>query len=242
MARAQQGRNKEAIETLRRALNLSPNADTVMVALGYVYLHAGLLEDAETILRRSLSVNPNVRVARLMLVRCLLFQGKLGAAEAELQRAVEPGADLPEVTSIRALLAYYSGRLDDAVALADKIHGMGRIEDRSIYAFAGVVHAARGNRDAVDPTIFKIQPGEIINPELAYWIAGLYALLGEEAKAVAWLRRALELGNENYPWLERDRNFDQIRSSLQFQRVADETRARWVSNQSLVKAKPPSGG
>ncbi len=234
MARAQQGRNREAMETLRHALSLSPNADSVMDALGYVYLHAGLLKEAEAMIRRSLVLNPNVRVARLMLVRCLLFQGKLAEAEAELQRAAEPGMDLPEVTSVRALLAYYSGRLDEAVALADKVHGAGRLQDRSLYTFAGVVHAARGRREAVDPAVFRLRTGEIINPELAYWIGGLYALLGDELNAIAWLRRALELGNENYPWLERDRNFDRLRTHAAFQELAGEMRARWEQNVSFI--------
>jgi TolB-like protein/Tfp pilus assembly protein PilF len=236
MARAQQGRNRESIETLRRALSLNPNADTVLDALGYTYLHAGLLGEAEAVVRRSLALNPNVRVARLMLVRSLLFQGKVAEAEEEARRAAEPGAELPEVISVQALLAYYRGNLDEAEALVDRIHAAGRLEDRSIYTFAGVVHAARGNRQTVDPAILKVKPGEIINPELAYWISGLYALLGEEATSLVWLRHALELGNENYPWLERDKNFDKLRSSPEFRRIAEEMRSRWEKNRELFSA------
>jgi serine/threonine-protein kinase len=233
MARSQEGRNQESIEILRRALSLSPNSDSVLDALGYTYIRAGLLGEAEAATRRSLAINPNVRVARLMLARSLLFQGRTREAEEEIRRAAEPGAELPEVISVQALLAYYRGNLDEAEALANKIHGAGQLVDRSVYTFAGVVHAARGKRQTVDPAILKVRPAEIINPELAYWISGLYALLGEEATALVWLRRALELGNENYPWLERDRNFDKLRSNPEFRRIAGEMRSRWEKNRQL---------
>jgi hypothetical protein len=68
--------------------------------------------------------------------------------------------------------------------------------------------------------VFRLRTGEIIHPELAYWIGGLYALLGDELKAIAGLRRVLELGNASCPWLERDRNFDRLRTPTAFQALA----------------------
>ena len=235
MAKNQQGKNREAIEIQRKALSLSPNSDKVLDALGYSYLHAGLLEEAEAALRRSLELNPNVRVAQLMLTRSLLFQGRIQEAEGEIRRAVQPGTDQPEIDAVLALVSYYQGKLDEAEALASKIHGLGPIQERSIFCFAGVVHAARGKRQAIDPVILRLRPQEVINPELAYWLSGLYALLGEDSTANAWLRRSLDLGNENYPWLERDKNFESMRSNPEFDRIANQMRERWEINLKLFR-------
>ncbi len=244
LAKTQEGRNQEAIETLRRALSLSPNADMVLDALGYTYLRAGLLEEAEAVTRRSLELNPGVRVAQIMLARSLLFQGRTQEAEAEIRRAVQPGADQHEIDSVLALVNYYQGNLDKAEALANKVHGAGTLHERSVFTFAGVVHAARGNRQAIDPAILRLRPEEVINPELAYWLSGLYALLGEETKSLEWLRHSIERGNENYPWLERDKNFDKLRTNPEFQRLAGEMRSRWEKNRQLftsANSRPDAG-
>jgi len=242
MARNQQGKNREAIEMQRRALSLSPNSDKIMDALGYTYLHAGLLEEAETVLRRSLEINPNVRVAQLMLARSLFFQGRSREAEAEIRRAAQPGADQPEIDAVLALVNYYQGNLGEAEVLADKIHGAGPVQERSVFCFAGVVHAARGKRQAIDPAILRLRSEEVISPDLAYWMSGLYALLGEKSAAIAWLRRSLDLGNENYPWLERDKNFDNLRSDADFDRVANDMRERWQMNVKLFRPTRGAGG
>lgn len=235
LAKTQQGRNIEAIETLRRAQNLSPNSDNVLDALGYTYIRAGLQEDAEAALRRSLQLNPNVRVVRLMLGRCLLFQGRSQEAEAEVRRAIEPGTEQFEVMSALALIAYYQENLREAEELAGKIQGFEPPRDKTQYCFVGIVQAARGDRKAIEPEILRLRPGGVINPELALWISGLYALLGEDAKSMEWLKRAIEIGNENYSWLERDKNFERLRGNPEFQRLAAEMRERWEKNLKLFR-------
>ena len=38
------------------------------------------------------------------------------------------------------------------------------------------------------------------------------SLLGERQQAIAWLRRAVQVGNHNYPWFRRDKNWDSLRN------------------------------
>ena len=42
---------------------------------------------------------------------------------------------------------------------------------------------------------------------------------GERAESLQWLSRAIELGNENKPWFERDKNWDSLRSDPEFQKI-----------------------
>ena len=55
--------------------------------------------------------------------------------------------------------------------------------------------------------------------DVAYWLASAYALEGERAEALQWLRRAIELGNENKPWFQRDKNWDSLRDDAEYQRI-----------------------
>jgi hypothetical protein len=61
----------------------------------------------------------------------------------------------------------------------------------------------------------------------AYWMAGIYALLGERDRALAWLRRTVALGDVNYPWFQRDKNFDRLRGDLEYQTIMAGVRQRW---------------
>jgi hypothetical protein len=42
---------------------------------------------------------------------------------------------------------------------------------------------------------------------------------GERAEALKWLRRAIQLGNENKPWFERDTNWDSLRNEPEYQQI-----------------------
>jgi len=67
----------------------------------------------------------------------------------------------------------------------------------------------------------------MIDGDLAYWAGGMYALLGEKQEALTWLRRAVELGNLNYPWFQRDKNYDNLRSDPQYENILADVRRRW---------------
>src|SRR5947199_5358416 len=55
--------------------------------------------------------------------------------------------------------------------------------------------------------------------DVAYWLASAYAMEGERDEALKWLRRAIELGNENKPWLERDTNWDSLRDDSEYKGI-----------------------
>jgi hypothetical protein len=93
--------------------------------------------------------------------------------------------------------------------------------------FSGIVHASRGERDRIDPRIFRYKPEEVVDGDLAEWIGAVYALLGEKQPALAWLRRAVQLGDHNFPWFQRDKNWDSLRGDVEFQRIMSEVEGYW---------------
>jgi hypothetical protein len=42
---------------------------------------------------------------------------------------------------------------------------------------------------------------------------------GERDEALKWLRRAIELGNENRTWFERDKNWESLRDDPEYRRI-----------------------
>jgi len=67
----------------------------------------------------------------------------------------------------------------------------------------------------------------VIDGDEAYWLGGVYALLGDRPQALDWLKRTVELGDVNYPWFERDKNYDSLRSDPEYQSIMAGARQRW---------------
>jgi serine/threonine-protein kinase len=44
---------------------------------------------------------------------------------------------------------------------------------------------------------------------------------------MVWLKRAVELGNQNYPWFQRDKNWDKLRNDAEYQRIMAQVRRQW---------------
>jgi hypothetical protein len=113
--------------------------------------------------------------------------------------AAQPGTDT------RKRLEEAGQVLERALKLA------GPQADEEPMVFSAIVHASRGERDRIDPRIFRYKPEDVVDGDLAEWIGAVYALLGEKQPALAWLRRAVQLGNHNFPWFQRDKNWDKLR-------------------------------
>lgn len=78
---------------------------------------------------------------------------------------------------------------------------------------AAALNAVRINPHSAEvaPRLLQYKPEEVIDGDAAAWTAGMYALLGEKQQALIWLRRAIALGDVNYPWYSKDKNCDSLR-------------------------------
>ena len=94
---------------------------------------------------------------------------------------------------------------------------------------AGFLYASRHQREKISPKILQRRPDQVIDADAAYWTAGIYALLGDKPHALEWLRRTVALGDMNYPWYQRDKNFDSLRADPDYQAIMANVRERWQS-------------
>jgi hypothetical protein len=97
---------------------------------------------------------------------------------------------------------------------------------------AAFLYAFLGERGKIDPSLFQERPQNVIDGDVAYWLGGIYALLGEKKEALAWLRRTDELGNHNYPWFQRDKNWNNLRSDAEYQRILAGIKGHWEKYRS----------
>jgi len=228
------GENIEAITTLRQALRLAPNSDAIYLPLGYAYHFAGLIDLAEQSFRRCIELNPAALQRHWMHARTLLYLGRVPEAEQELRQVADKHPDQIKVLAYLGEMYYYEGKFAEAEQVFNRsielARGTGLDEPRSLSAF---LYAARGERNHIDPEVLRWRPADIIDGDWAYWMAGIYSMLGDREQALLWLRHAVQQGNHNYPWFQRDKNFDKLRGDPEYQRIMTDVRQKWEEYQQM---------
>ncbi|MFN0150165.1 MAG: protein kinase domain-containing protein [bacterium] len=82
-----QGRFEEAIEKLKKALELSPNDDTILGHLGESYIYLNRSDEGEPYVDRALALRPDGIYPYVWKARILISRGELDAARALLESA-----------------------------------------------------------------------------------------------------------------------------------------------------------
>ena len=203
-----------------------PNHELALNTIGYAYHYAGLNELAEQSYRRCRALNPTARRLTWMHGRMLLYLGRTGEA-IDVMRWALSTSHAKALAHLGKFL-YYDGKLEEAERVFSRaLETDPLIIDMAAPLLAAYLPASRGDRHKISPLVLAQKPMDIGDGDFAYWTGGVYALLGEKEAAFAWLRRAVELGNHNYPWFERDINYDRLRADPEYQEILAYVRRQW---------------
>jgi TolB-like protein/tetratricopeptide (TPR) repeat protein/predicted Ser/Thr protein kinase len=222
------GREADAIRTLRRALVLAPNSEIAWGVSGYSYYYAGLNHLSESAYGHMIQINPSALQPHWMHARMLNYQGRTQEAEQEMRRLLENHPDQFKALTQLGEFLYYEGRLDEAAQTLDRaVQLQGGSSDEGAIFEAGIVHAARREPQKIDPRLLRYRPQQITDGDYAYYLGGIYALLGNREQSLVWLKRTVELGDVNYEWFQRDKNYDSLRGDPEYQAIMDGVKQRW---------------
>jgi len=220
------GQVGEAIRTARQAVAAAPNSAVAWQVLGYSCYYAGLNELAEPAWSRVVTLNPTPQ-PHWMHARMLLYSGKAQDAEGEMRSVVEANPDQFKALAYLGMVLYYEGKLDEAESKLDRAVVLGHdSEDDTPRLLAAFLYASRGQKAKIDFRVLQYRPEQIIDGDGAYWLGGIHALLGDRQTALDWLKRTVALGDVNYPWFERDKNYDTLRGDPEYQTIMAEVRQR----------------
>jgi tetratricopeptide (TPR) repeat protein len=235
----EEGREQEALRTLKQAVALAPNSGDAWQALGYSYYYAGLNELAEQAYRRLIELSPTLLQPRWMRARMLLYSGKAAEAEKEMRQLVAANPGQFKAVAYFGMILYYEGKLDEAQVNLDRSLVLSANSGDDVPPLvAAFLYASRNQRDKIDRKLFQYRPEQIIDGDEAEWLGGLYALLGDRRHALDWLKRAVALGDVNYPWFERDKNYDSFRADPEFQSIMSGVRQRWEAYKKEFDTAP----
>jgi tetratricopeptide (TPR) repeat protein len=174
-----------------------------------------------------------------MRARMLLYSGKGAEAENEMRQLVAANPGQFKALAYFGMILYYQGKLDEAQVNLDRSLALSANSGDDVpRVTAGFLYASRNQRDKIDGRLFQYRPEQVIDGDEAYWLGGIYALLGDREHAIDWLKRTVALGDVNYPWFERDKNYDSLRSDPEYRSIMAGIRQRWQAYKNEFDPAP----
>jgi TolB-like protein/tetratricopeptide (TPR) repeat protein len=228
------GRLEEALQPLRQALAIQPNADSY-ISLGHVYRQAGLLEESVRSFERAGAIDPTNH--RLNLAG--LSYHYLGRYEEAMEAFMLDPYSPPSLLMQGLVLLEWGRREAAAERFAAVVAGgqggpwFGLTAEALLAWLNG--ERARGLERLRILERFAAESGS--DGEGFYVIARTYALLDDRAGALRMFERAVDSGFFAHPYITADPFMDSIREDAAFRRTLERARTRHEAFRALVSAQ-----
>jgi serine/threonine-protein kinase len=230
------GEKESARHGIANLLSSAANDWNVHMVAGLALRGDGMYEEALEEFSRALKLNPaNAPILYNHRARVYHYQNQIELAGDELAKglALEPRHPL-----LRTSAGYQQMRMGNLAAAIEILEGVIH-DDESMriavptlalcYVQAG--HRARAAALLKDGTLAAAEA----DSEMAYRLATYFAVEGDSSEALHWLRRAIYLGNENYPWFQINPAWNNLRTNSDFERILEDLKKGFRKNQKTWK-------
>jgi serine/threonine protein kinase/tetratricopeptide (TPR) repeat protein len=231
LARGEKQKARAEVERLRREC---PNDTGVQFVASYLYRLDGDYERSMRALDRMQRLNPAERVVvSYNRARVLMYEGRYDDALRELDRGAEMEPDHPFVRAFRGVVLYHKGDVRTAAAILREVVSEHQ-EITGLRAQLAQCLSLLGQHEEARVILAdeRLKEVALADHDVPYWLATAYALEGMDDEAFEWLERAVDLGNENLPWFERNPAWERLREDPRFHAVVQrirESRAKAIT-------------
>jgi serine/threonine-protein kinase len=240
------GEKESARHGIANLLAGAANEWNVHMVAGLALRGDGMYEEALSQFSRALKLNPaNAAILYNHRARVYHYENQIELAGDELAKglALEPRHPLLLTSS-----GYQQMRMGNVAAAIEILEGVVR-DDESMriavptLALCYVQAGDRAHAAALlkDDTLAAAEA----DSEMAYRLATYFAVEGDSSEALHWLRRAIYLGNENYPWFQKNPAWNNLKTNADFERILEDLKKGFRKNQKtwkrLLEQVPPDG-
>lgn len=223
-----QGERQKAYEQIAVLRREAPHNSLVHFISSFFYRHRGDYENALHGWGEMLRVDPTARViVGYNRARVFMYQQRYEDAFSELEQAAAIEPDHPIVKLFYAVAVFRSGNPAQA---ADLLRDLLANHPRDVFRpYLAMCLSALGEHQAAQAQLTEgVKQVAATDPDVSYWLASAYVMENQREKALKWLERSINLGNENRPWLELNPIWKPLHDDLQFKELLNriETRAK----------------
>jgi len=226
------GEKESARHGIEHLLQDAGNDWNVHLVAGLTLRFDGLYEEALDQFNQSLRLNPtNAAVIYNHRARVYQYQNQLEIAGDEIEKGLtlEPRQPLLRISS-----GYQQMRLGQLSRAIETLEGVVHDDPsvRIVFPTIAMCYVQLGDRKRAAEFILEDVLGAAeADSEMAYRLATYFAVEGDESEALHWLRRAIYLGNENYPWFSINPAWRSMSDNHDFQRILDDLKKSFRRNQ-----------
>ncbi len=238
------GEKESARHGVANLLAGAANDWNVHMVAGIALRGDGMYEEALHQFNRSLKLNPaNAAILYNHRARVYHYENQIELAGDELAKglALEPRHPL-----LRTSSGYQQMRMGNLGAAIEILEGVIRDDEllRIAVPTLALCYVQAGERAQAaallkDDTLAAAEA----DSEMAYRLATYFAVEGDSSEALHWLRRAIYLGNENYPWFSKNPAWNNLRTNADFERILEDLKKGFRKNQKtwkrLLEQVPP---
>jgi serine/threonine-protein kinase len=222
------GEKELALATLADVRRKAPNDPTVFIVAGMLYRLNGLYDKAIRQYDKLLELNPSdIVIACYNRGRIYTYRHEYDKALAEFEkaRAVEP--EHPLIKTFLALTWFNQGRIDECQQMVEEVLRQHPHFD-ALQVLRAWCLSRRGRHDEARALITEhVKEIAAADHDVAIWLASFYAMENLRDEAVEWVRKAINLGNENYPLFADNTRLDNLRCDLRFIDVMNNLKRKW---------------
>ncbi len=240
------GEKESARHGIANLLAGAGNDWNVRMVAGLALRGDGMYDEALEEFSCALKLNPaNAPILYNHRARVYHYQNQIELAGDELSKglALEPRHPL-----LRTSAGYQQmrmGNLSEAIAILESV-----VRDDESMRIAvptlALCYVQAGQRERAaalleDDTLTAAEA----DSEMAYRLATYFAVEGDSSEALHWLRRAIYLGNENYPWFQKNPAWNNLKTNADFERILEDLKRGFRKNQKtwrrLLEQVPGNG-
>ena len=225
------GEKESARHGIANLLQTADNNPSVHRIAGTTLRSDGQYDEALRQFGISLRLNPaDAAVIYNHRARVYQYQNQFELADEEIRKGLTLEPKQPMLCITRGYQYMRLGQLEHAIST---LEGVLRDDDslRIVYPTIAMCYAMLGQREKAQTFIVEetLAAAEA-DSEMAYRLATFFAIDGESSEALHWLRRAVYLGNENYPWFSRNPAWSRMQDQSEFQVVLHDLKKSYGRN------------
>ena len=199
---------------LKRAIELNPNSAISHRRYGEVLFVVGQFDESIVEYKRAVELDPVSGEAVGDLAYLLLVMHRYEESIADWQKALELDASNSLYRGGLALALAQKGLYEQAIAEFSKIPDKDKTvaaETQYVASYLGWIYASSGRRTEVLTVARQFKDFSAHAYVDFYYLASIYAGMGDKDEAFHWLEKAFEEHSANMPYLGVDLFWDKIR-------------------------------